>query len=127
MTKTFDAARGLVIIGVEIWGPAGSGAAKFAVDTGASRTLINNTFLEALGYEPRRSVDRTHITTGSGIELVANVNVTRLEALGKTLRNFYVLGHTLPATAAVDGLLGLDFLRRHRLTLDFRRSTITLT
>ena len=32
----------------------------------------------------------------------------------------------IPADAGVDGLLGLDFLRGHVLTLDFRGGIITL-
>jgi hypothetical protein len=36
------------------------------------------------------------------------------------VHNFPVLGHTLPPSAGVDGLLGLDFLRGQSLTLDFR-------
>ena len=38
-----------------------------------------------------------------------------------------VLGYTLPASASVSGLLGLDFLRNRVLTLDFRAGQITLT
>jgi hypothetical protein len=80
-----------------------------------------------MGYQSDRSEDRIQITTGSGIELVETVRITQVKVLGKTITNFAVLAHNLPPTAAVDGLLGLDFLRGRRLTLDFRRSTITLT
>ena len=34
--------------------------------------------------------------------------------------------HTLPASAAVDGLLGLDFMRGKRLIIDFRTGIIDL-
>jgi hypothetical protein len=89
--------------------------------------VINIGVLQSIGYDPARIVDRIHITTGSGIELVSRLTINRVKALGKSMRDFVVLAHTLPPTAAVDGLLGLDFLRTRRLTLDFRRSTITLT
>jgi hypothetical protein len=80
-----------------------------------------------MGYQRDSTEDRIQITTGSGIELVEIVRITQMMVLGKTITNFPVLAHNLPPTAAVDGLLGLDLLRRRRLTLDFRRGTITLT
>ena len=48
------------------------------------------------------------------------------EAFGKTKRNFQVLSHQLPVTTFVEGLLGLDFLRKARLTIDFHSGSICL-
>jgi hypothetical protein len=39
---------------------------------------------------------------------------------------FSVLAHTLPPSAGVDGLLGLDFLRGQVLTVDFRSGRVTV-
>ena len=105
MKESFDAARGLIIVRALVWGPTSNAVARLAC----------------------RTEDRIQITTGSGTELVETVRITRVTVLSKTITNFPVLAHNLPPTAAVDGLLGLDFLRNRRLTLDFRRSTITLT
>ena len=41
-------------------------------------------------------------------------------------RSFPALSYTLPSSASVDGVLGLDFLRDRRLIVDFRASAITL-
>jgi len=65
--------------------------------------------------------------TGSKIEVVPVVVLTRLSVLGQSRYDFPVLAHTLPAGSAVDGLLGLDFLRGHALTVDFRTGQITLS
>ena len=127
MTESFDAEHGLVIVRALLWGPTSNAVARLALDTGASRTLINTRFLLAMGYQRDRTENRIQITTGSGIELVETVRISQVRVLGKTITNFSVLSHNLPPTAAVDGLLGLDLLRRRRLTLDFRRSTVTLT
>ena len=54
------------------------------------------------------------------------MTVGRLEALGQVRANFSVISHTLPPTAAIDGVLGLDFFRNHVLTLDFQRGVIAL-
>jgi hypothetical protein len=54
---------------------------------------------------------------------------TRLEDVqwrGMVRAAFAILGLTLPPTAGVDGVLGLDFLRGLTLTIDFRLGEITL-
>jgi hypothetical protein len=37
-----------------------------------------------------------------------------------------VLSHTLPSSATIDGLLGLDFLRGQMLSIDFRQALVSL-
>jgi hypothetical protein len=49
-----------------------------------------------------------------------------LEALGKRRRGMEIVAHSLPKGASVDGLLGLDFLRRTKLTIDFRKYVVKL-
>lgn len=61
------------------------------------------------------------MTTGSGVVEAAQFKVKRLEALGKRRMGLLVIGHTLPESASVVGLLGLDFFRNKRLTIDFRK------
>jgi hypothetical protein len=51
----------------------------------------------------------------------------RIVALGQERASFPVLAHTLPPSAGIDGLLGLDYLRGQTLTVDFRSGTITLS
>jgi hypothetical protein len=46
--------------------------------------------------------------------------------LGQHRFGFPVLAYTLPVSASVYGLLGLDFLRDQVLTIDFRAGQITL-
>ena len=64
--------------------------------------------------------------TGSAVERVSKVVLTRLSALGQHRFGFPVVAHDVPPGAGVDGLLGLDFLRNHALTIDFRAGLITL-
>ena len=97
-----------------------------AVDTGASITVISRDVLQLAGHEPASAERRVTIATVSGLETVPVVRVGALTALGVTRRGIAVLAHTLPPAARVDGLLGLDFFRDRRLTLDFRLGEITL-
>jgi hypothetical protein len=100
---------------------------KLLLDAGATTSLINLSTLLSLGFDPDQSVQRVSVLTGSAVEVVPLVVLTRLSALGQQRIGFPVLAHALPAGSAVDGLLGLDFLRNHVLTLDFRAGQIGLT
>jgi predicted aspartyl protease len=123
----FDPGRGLIVVRAELWGPSGSCVLQLALDTGATGTLVNVAILEAIGYDPALAVDRAQITTGSGVESAPRVVVEKVTALGQERFGFPVLGHALPPSVGVDGLLGLDFLRDLGLTIDFRTGQLTLT
>lgn len=126
MTFKFDPRQGLVVVSAELFGPLGSGVLRLALDTGATTTMINVGHLVAVGYDPGLASDRVQVTTGSGMEFVPTLEVSRLDALGQTRTAFSVLSHTLPPSSGIDGLLGLDFLRDQSLTIDFRRGNIAL-
>lgn len=82
--------------------------------------------LAAVGYDPSLVSDRVQVTTGSGVEFVPRLQVSRLHALGRERAAFPVLSHTLPPSAGIDGLLGLDFMRGQRLEIDFVRGLVSL-
>jgi predicted aspartyl protease len=124
---SFDPGQGLILVRAEIWGPDGSGVLRLALDTGATGTLVNAAMLVAIGYDPGLASDRVQVTTGSGIEFLPRVVLDRVSALGQQRRAFPVLAHTLPPSAGVDGLLGLDFFLGQSLTIDFRSARVTLT
>jgi len=96
---------------------------QFALDTGATSTIVNVGMLVLVGYDPALETERVQITTGSGVEFVPRVTVSKIIALGQERTGFPLLAHTLPPSAAVDGLLGLDFFRNQRLIIDFRSGT----
>ena len=127
MSFRFDAEQGLIVIGAELEGPQGTAVLRLALDTGATTTLLNVAVLVAVGYDPATAPDRVQVTTGSGVEFASRIAATRLKALGQERFAFPVLGHTLPPSAGVDGLIGLDFLRGRKLTVDFGRGELELT
>ncbi len=126
MTYPFDPRAKLVIAPTKLWGATGDIVVNLAVDTGATRTLINWDVVVFLGYDPAASAERVQITTGSGVEFVPRVRLERIQGLGTEHRDFEVLCHTLPPSASVDGLLGLDFFRNKKLTLDFTKGVISI-
>jgi predicted aspartyl protease len=124
---TFNRYQGLIIIRAELWGPSGNSLLVLALDTGATSTVVNQSRLIQCGYDPSAAPHRIQITTGSGVEFVPRITVNKIAALGQERTGFPVLGHTLPPSSKVDGLLGLDFLRGQTLTIDFRAGQITLS
>jgi predicted aspartyl protease len=126
MSFSFDPHQGLIVVHAEIWGPVGSGVLRLALDTGATDTLMNVAMLVAVGYDPALAAGRLQVTTGSGVEFVPRVLLDGVIALGQERRGFPGLAHTLPPSAGVDGLLGLDLFRGQSLTIDFRSGGLTL-
>ena len=126
MTFRFEPNAALLLVRVELIGPTGKAFLKLALDTGATRTLINPEMLIAVGYDPTQATSYTDITTGSRVERAADVFVLGLTALGRTRQNLKVHAHALPPRASIDGLLGLDFFRGLNLNIDFRNGVITL-
>lgn len=126
MSFSFDAQRGLVVVRCEAHGPAGSVVLRMALDTGATSTVVSVGLLVAIGCDPAVSQERVEVTTGSGVEFAPQVRLSQIKALGHIRDDFPVLAHTLPPSAGIDGLLGLDFLRGQLLTVNFRAGEIML-
>ena len=127
MSSSFNAQRGLIIVRSELFGPSGSIVLRLALDTGATGTMVSVGPLVTVGYDPSLVLNRVQVTTGSGVEYVPRISVSRMKALGQERINFPVLAHTFPPSASIDGLLGLDFLRGQVLNIDFRTGSITLS
>jgi len=126
MKFEFDPTQGLIIIPTRLHGLGRDTIVRLALDTGATSSMINWDIGVLLGYDPASSKERIQVTTGSSVEFAPRIAVKRVEALGMCRENFPVLCHTLPPSASVDGLLGLDFFRGVRLVVDLQKGIITL-
>ena len=126
MSFRFDPRGDLIILPARFYRGNRPEVVRLALDTGATRTVISKQIAQFLGYELASFREQARIITGSGVVSVPLLNVDRVEALGKAATNMPVLCHTLPSRAAIDGVLGLDFLRDTRLTIDFRAGLLAL-
>jgi predicted aspartyl protease len=117
----FDASLQLIVVEARVVGPAGDTIAHLALDTGASSTVIGWDVLTVIGYTPTDAIGHVEMTTGSNTQVVPKIKTKRLDAIGKRRRGLEIVAHTLPKGASVDGLLGLDFFRKTKLTIDFRK------
>ncbi len=126
MSFPFNPKQGPILVKAEVTGPDRTLVLQLILDTGATTSLLSEAVLVALGYDLATVNDRVDMTTGTLVTSVPRVILTRLTSLGRHRFGFPVIAHTLPASAAVHGLLGLDFLRDGVLAIDFRTGRITL-
>ena len=96
------------------------------LDTGATRTSLDREMSAFLGFEITDNFQTVRVATGSRYETIPVAVAHRIEALGHFRENLPILCQTLPEGLPIDGLLGLDFFRNQRPTIDFREGLITL-
>lgn len=122
----FDQTRGPIVVPAAIWGPRTGADALLLLDTGALSTVISIELVEHIGYDVAQAPQPVRIITASRVQRAHRVPVAKVMALGKERRDFPVIAHTLPPVARVDGVLGLDFFRGHRLIVDLREGWVRL-
>ncbi len=117
MKTQFNARHGLIVVKARLFGPNGDTNVELALDTGASSTVIRDASLITIGYDLDALPKNVRMTTGSGIELTSVLAINKISALGLERDAFSVVAHTLPPSASVAGVLGLNFFRGRVLTL----------
>ena len=88
--------------------------------------MLSATRPKNAGFDRAQFSQTIEITTGGGIIAAPLISLPSMEALRQTRSDFAVLAHDLPVTSKVDGVLGLDFMRGHLLTTDFRIGQLSL-
>jgi hypothetical protein len=128
MSVPFNPQQDLIVVPAYLEGPTGrTTVLQLALDTAASGTLVSAAALMMAGYDPALAPAYVQLTTASGVTYIPQVQASKLSALGQHRTNFPVFARTVPSSVRIDGLLGLDFLRGHLLTIDFRNAQIILS
>ncbi len=99
----------------------------FAVDTGASYTILSSAVADALGLQP--NPDRTLLTlqTANGEIRAPLVNIEALTIGSLTTYNVVAAIYDLHNTTEISGLLGLNVLNRFTMTVDSAQQHMTFT
>jgi hypothetical protein len=100
-----------------------------ALDTGATNTIVDLSLLLIAGYELKDARRIIELETAKGPIEAYEFEVKRLTALSIVKSGFRVCAYDFLSNrifAEIDGVLGLDFLREHILTLDFRNFEIII-
>ncbi len=114
----------LIMLRAFVEGPAGKVYPKLLLDTGSAYTILSQEILEVIGCSPAKPESRQRIITGSGYKIVPVVSVGNFSCLGKSLKDFRILAHTLPFGVYVDGLLGMDFLNSFEIEIRIKNGEI---
>jgi len=126
IVETFDRKSTLIIVPITVKVDDTIKKLFFALDTGASITMIDSDAMKDLGYTQAKSIGTTHTVTASRTETVHEYSLDNIMALGLIRRNFKVISRSLPIGLGIDGLLGLNFFKHKELTIDFRKSEIRI-
>jgi predicted aspartyl protease len=107
----------------------GEGPFDFVLDTGATVTCVSQQTAEQLELPRQRGA----VGVGVGIGGAGRVSFVRLDSLRLGAARaldmsacLLDLEHMAAFGATIDGLLGLNFLRSFRMTLDFERDVLIL-
>jgi predicted aspartyl protease len=107
----------------------GHGPFDFVFDTGATMTCIDHTLSTELGLDD----DHDGVGMAAGIGSSGAIRLVRLEsfelgpARAEDMQACVIdLRHARKIGVDVAGLLGLNFIRQYRVTLDFGRNVIVL-
>ena len=106
--------------------PAGT---LFLVDTGATRTVLNPSLARRLGITVPDDAPKREITVFGGRTVSVPFVRVRSLGVGNTSVADILVGvyDATPNSPAIDGVLGVDFLGRFRVTLDTTQRTMHLT
>ena len=122
-----DPAKPIIPVDVLLEGPKGCQFVRMALDTGATYTMAPTSAMIAIGYDPDRLTERIEFIAAGGVEHKLLARVQAVQALGVRAARLEVVCHDLPPKSPVRGLLGLNFLKRISLHLDFPRGRLTIT
>lgn len=121
-----DPAANLITLDVEIFKGSKSRIVRMALDTGATFLMLPWDVAEILSYDPAKVREKISITTASGIEILPLLTLEKVKVLGKEVNAVKAICHNLPSQSAVDGLLGLSFLKHFGIDLHFLQRRLGL-
>jgi len=99
---------------------------KFILDTGASKSIIDESVAFALGFDLKK-LENERLTTISGGKNSKILKLPKFSLFGKDMINFEVNVLNIPyqITYFADGLIGMDFLLKFKnIKFDFKEKII---
>ncbi len=117
----------LLITRGAVHGPGGTKVVRLLVDTGSSFTILPIEVLEAIGWDPAAGKDHVRLITGNGIVIAPRVPVEWFHVLGRELKPFSVVAHTIPFSQSFDGLLAMDVLTRLQAQINVQQQIIEVS
>lgn len=95
------------------------------LDTGATYTTISRDLAEKLGYD-LHNAPRVIITTANGQISLPRITLKSLTFNGYTAYNVDATVMNMPRNVPFAGLLGLSFVKHHRITIDYEAEHLVI-
>ena len=108
-----------IILDAVVHGPSGKQRVTMVLDTGASNCMISQNVAMKIGYDNFEGSEFIDVQSASGFIRSPKIMVEGMDVFGSIVKDIDVIVHDLPKGTFVDGLIGLNFLKHFRLTLDF--------
>jgi len=118
-----------IIVSAAIKGISESRDFNFILDTGATKTVIDNGLAVALGYDLKKLKTGDKLMTAGGSILSKILHLPKFSLFGKDIDNFEVNALKFPPqiTLLADGLIGMDFLLKFKnVNINFEEKTISV-
>lgn len=94
------------------------------LDTGAPRSEFSDRFLRTIKILSAAGLPNARIPAGLQTAKYSTVILQHMECLGQTLKAFPVIVSRFNESWGIDALIGLDFFRKFRVTIDYARGLI---
>lgn len=123
---SFDPNANLLVFECEVEGQFKT-RAFLALDSGASNVILSEEILEDAGYDLDAVTRHETFGDASQSHTVPVVTLTALSVGPARQEDLEALAYTIPEEHGLDGVIGLNYLRRfRRVTLDFEAGLLTL-
>lgn len=94
------------------------------LDTGAPGLEFSDRFLRTIGLLPYGYRSDVEIPSGLQTHKYGKIVLSKIECLGQSMENVSVVVSKFDERWGVDALIGLDFFRRFRVTVDYKAGHI---
>jgi hypothetical protein len=122
-TIRFDTQKQHIHAMMRIKGSAGREVSFTAiVDTGAPFTELSDRSLARVGYSV--SHVPVHSKEFQETQKYSKIRLPAVQTLGQSLENWIVYVSRFDESWGIDALIGLDFLRHFRITIDYHKGQI---
>lgn len=122
MTTRYLSANGCPVVSVEVVDSTTSIHAMLMVDTGATFTSLNHKLLKQIGV--KTSKNKSIIVSAAGVFETTSATIKKVRLGDIAQSNLTVVALDLPTASEIDGVLGVDFFKNRKLTIDFKKHTI---
>jgi predicted aspartyl protease len=121
---TFNLKGRYIFLPLRVWTEEkGLSTFKAILDTGAPRTEISDASLFSAGFGPEPKSD-IPLQAGLQTQKYADLTLPRVEICSHRIENLTVYVSHFEKSWGIDALIGLDFFRRFRVTIDYAQGAI---